>query len=71
MSLSLLSNINSRPSKTDYAPVRGDGYEPGLRLRANAETSHSVRIGPGGGWLCVVGGGGKFSDGEILKTTTC
>ena len=35
-----------RPSKTDSAPVRGDGYEPGsskFRLRANAETSHSVR----------------------------
>ena len=39
-------------------------------LRANAETSHSVRVGPGGGWLCVVGGGEKFSDGEISKTTT-
>jgi len=36
----------SWPSKTDSAPVRGDGYEPGslkFRLRANAETSHSVR----------------------------
>ena len=30
-------------------------------LRANIETSYSVRIGPGGE---------KFSDGEILKTTT-
>jgi len=41
-----------RPSKSDSAPVRGDGYEPGsskFRLRANAETSHSVRTGPGGG----------------------
>jgi len=46
-------NINvGRPSKTDSAPVRGDGYEPRsskFRLRANVETSHSVRIGPGGG----------------------
>ena len=34
------------PSKTDSAPIRGDGYEPGsskFRPRANAETSHSVR----------------------------
>jgi hypothetical protein len=34
------------PSKTDSAPVRGDGYEPRsskFRPRANAETSHSVR----------------------------
>jgi hypothetical protein len=40
------------PSKTDSAPIRGDGYEPRsskFRLRANAETSYSVRIGPGGG----------------------
>ena len=39
-------NYSWRPSKTDSAPVRGDGYEPGsskFRLRANAETSHSVR----------------------------
>ena len=38
--------------KTDSAPVRGDGYEPGsskFRLRANAETSYSSAIGPGGG----------------------
>jgi len=35
-----------RPSKTDSAPIRGNGYEPGslkFRPRANAETSHSVR----------------------------
>ena len=33
------------PSKTDSAPIRGNGYEPGsskFRLRANAETSYSV-----------------------------
>ena len=40
------------PSKSDSAPVRGDGYEPAVfksRLgRANAETSHSVWVGPGG-----------------------
>ena len=38
--------LYSRPSKTDSAPVCGDGYEPGsskFRPRANAETSHSVR----------------------------
>ena len=56
-----------RPSKTDSAPVRGDGYEPKsskFRLRANAETSHSVRydlvvvVG-------IVGGGEKFSHGMV------
>ena len=39
------------PSKTDSAPVRGDGYEPEsskFRLRANAETSYCSAIGPGG-----------------------
>ena len=52
-----------RPSKTDSATVRGDGYEPGsskFRLRANAETSHSAC-----GWdlvvvVSVVGGSEKF-----------
>jgi hypothetical protein len=40
-----------------------------FRSRANAETSHSVRTGP----VVVIGvegSGEKFSDGEILKTTT-
>ena len=39
-------NIFYWPSKTDFAPVRGDGYEPGsskFRLRANAKTLHSVQ----------------------------
>ena len=47
----------------DSAPVRGDGYKPEslkFRLRANAETSHSVRYD-----LVVVvdiiGGGKKIS----------
>ena len=48
--------------KTDSAPVRGDSYKPKslkFRLRANAETSHSVRydlvmvVG-------IIGGGEKF-----------
>ena len=42
-----------RPSKSDSVPIRGDGYEPRsskIRSRANAETSHSVRTGPGGGY---------------------
>jgi hypothetical protein len=41
-----------RPSKTDSIPICGDGYKPRslkFRLRANAEMSYSVRIGPGGG----------------------
>jgi hypothetical protein len=40
--------IRRWPSKSDSAPVRGDGYEPGsskFRPRANAETSHSVLVG--------------------------
>jgi hypothetical protein len=53
--------------KTDSAPVRGDGYEPGsskFRPRANAETSHSVRVGAGG---CrnVIGGSEKFLYGMV------
>ena len=64
--------IHGRPSTSDSAPVRGDGYEPGslkFRLRANAETLYSSAIGPGGGFERW-GGGEKFSDGEILKNTT-
>ena len=40
----------NRPSKSDSAPVRVDSYEPaGLRIQqSHAETSHSVRVGPGG-----------------------
>ena len=37
-----------RQSKSDSAPVRGNGYEPGslkIRLRANAEMSYSVPVG--------------------------
>src|SRR6266702_2980680 len=60
-------NNAKRPSKTDSAPVRGDGYEPGsskFRLRANAETSHSVRYD----MVVVVAsivGGEKFSHGMV------
>ena len=52
----------SRPLKSDSTPIYGDGYKPKslkFRLRANAETSHSVRydlvvvVG-------IVGGGEKF-----------
>ena len=55
------------PSKTDSAPVRGDGYEPGsskFRLRANAETSHSVLVGLVV-VVSVVGGSEKFSHGMV------
>ena len=60
-------NKKARPSKTDSAPVRSDGYEPEsskFRLRANAETSHSVRydlvvvVG-------IVGSGEKFLYGIV------
>ena len=53
--------------KTDSAPIRGDGYESKFlkfRLRANAETSHSVRYD-----LVVVvgimGGGERFLHGIV------
>ena len=59
--------INYISSKSDSVPVRGDGYEPEFskfRLRANAETSHSVRYD-----LVVVvgimGGNEKFSHGMV------
>src|SRR6266568_8447094 len=57
-----------RPSKTDSAPVRGDGYEPGsskFRPRANAETSHSVLVGLVVVVVSVVGGSEKFSHGMV------
>ena len=56
----------TRPSKTDSAPIRGDGYEPGsskFRPRANAETSHSVRYNMVVVVASSVGGGEKFSHG--------
>ena len=52
-----------RPSKTDSVPVRGDGYEPEsskFRLRANAETSHSVRYDLVVVVIGIMGGGEKF-----------
>ena len=52
-----------RPSKSDSTPIRSDGYEPGsskIRLRANAETSHSVLVGLVV-VVCVVGRSEKFS----------
>jgi len=52
-----------RPSKTDSAPVRGDGYKPRslkFRLRANAETSHSVRYDFVVVVASVMGSGKKF-----------
>jgi len=61
-----------RPSKSDSAPVRGDGYEPGLRS-SDPEPTQRRRTACGQDLVVVVGvkgGGKKFSDGEILKTTT-
>ncbi len=60
------------PSKSDSAPVRGDGYEPGLRS-SDPEPTQRRRTACGQDLVVVVGvegGGEKFSDGEILKTTT-
>src|SRR6266702_6161501 len=59
--------IGGWPSKTDSAPVRGDGYEPGsskFRPRANAETSHSVLVDVVV-VVSVVGGSEKFSHGMV------
>src|SRR6266568_8540583 len=56
------------PSKTDSAPVRGNGYKPGsskFRLRANAETSHSVRYDMVVVVASIVGGSKKFSHGIV------
>ena len=64
--------INYRPSKSDSAPVRGDGYEPSLRS-SDPEPTQRRRTACGQDLVVVVGvegGGEKFSDGEILKTTT-
>ena len=61
-------NNAPRPSETDSAPVRGDGYEPRsskFRPRANAETSHSVRYDIVVVVASVVGGGEKFSHGMV------
>jgi hypothetical protein len=67
MRLTRSCNIAIRPSKTDSAPVRGDGYEPGsskFRPRANAETSHSVLVGLVV-VVSVVGGSKKFLHGMV------
>jgi len=64
--------ISDRPSKSDSAPVRGDGYEPGLRS-SDPEPTQRRRTACGQDLVVVVGvegGSEKFSDGEILKTTT-
>ena len=55
--------FNKGRRKTDSAPVRGDGYEPGsskFRLQSQRRDVAQRAIGPGGGcerW----GGGEKFS----------
>ena len=56
----------------DSAPVRGDGYEPGLRS-SDPEPTQRRRTACGQDLvvvMSVVGGSEKFSDGEILKITT-
>ena len=53
-----------RPSKTDSAPVRGDGYEPESLTQSQRRDVAQRAIGPGGGckrW----GGGEKFSYGMV------
>ena len=56
------------PSKTDSAPVRGDGYEPGsskFRPRANAETLHSACKQEMVVVVSVVGSSEKFLYGMV------
>ena len=58
--------------KSDSAPICGDGYESSLRS-LDLEPTQRRRIACGHDLVVVVGvkgGGEKFSDGEILKTTT-
>jgi len=56
------------PWKSGSAPVRGDlAYEPAVLSRANAETSHSVRVGAGSGRRDVVGRGEKISH-EMVRS---
>src|SRR6266550_8853514 len=67
-SYGIILYINYRLSKTDSAPVRGDGYEPRsskFRLRANAETSHSAYKWDLVVVVSVVGGSEKFSHGMV------
>ena len=52
----------------DSAPVRGDGYKPKslkFRLRANAETSYSVRYNMVVVVASIVGGSEKFLYGIV------
>jgi len=61
-----------RPSKSDSAPICGDGYKPGLRS-SDPEPMQRRRIACGQDLVVVIGvkgGGEKFLDSEILKTTT-
>jgi len=56
------------PSKTDSAPIRSDGYEPRsskFRLRANTETSHSVRYNFVVVVASVIGGSKRFLHGMV------
>ena len=75
MSLSYLRSYTIScpwPLKSDSIPVRGDGYEPGLRC-SDLEPTQRRRIACGQDLVVVVGvegGGKKISDGKILKTTT-
>ena len=60
------------PSKSDSVPVCGDGYEPGLRS-LDLEPMQRRHTACGQNLVVVVGvegGGEKFSNSEILKTTT-
>ena len=62
----------TRPLKSDSTPIRGDGYEPGLRS-SDLEPTQRRRIACGQDLVVVVGIKGsskKFSDGKILKNTT-
>jgi len=61
-----------RLSKSDSAPVRGDSYKPSLRS-SDLEPTQRRCIACGQDLVVVVGvkgGGEKFSDGKISKTTT-
>jgi hypothetical protein len=55
----------SRPSKLDSAPVRGDGYEPGLQIQSQRrDVAQRVLVGLVV-VVCVVGRSEKFLHGIV------
>jgi hypothetical protein len=63
-----ITNCFSRLLKTDSIPIYSNGYKPKslkFRLRANVETSHSVRYDIVVVVASIVGGGERFLHGMV------